>query len=134
MKLGILKRIEGLKLPDTLDADISENEKEVILTLKFSKDETVVPAPEKTVLRQRKAKGGRKILATFGISTPDGEGPQTLKLEDATVKTDNLREGVLQLLQKKGIQEDMVPTYPDSPGKNLIQQILDGKYNSQKVF
>ena len=45
LKIGILKRIEALHLPAEMDVEITEDEKNAIVTIRLAKDEVVTPAP-----------------------------------------------------------------------------------------
>ena len=77
----------------------------------------------KTQKRQPRIKGDKNILATFLVSTPL-EGPQILTMGGKEIKSADLREGVLDLLEKNSIRPDMIAAYPDSEGKKQIEGIL----------
>ena len=129
MKISVLKRIEALHLPPDMNADISEDENNVILTLRFSKtDNTVLEAPAKQPRqhRSRVSHNGndKDILATFAIKTPMDSGPQVLTMGKEEVRTTNLKDGVLKLLEICGIKPELVAAYPESDGKRLIEGIL----------
>jgi hypothetical protein len=128
MKISVLTRVaEALKHPADLDLEVTEDLGNIVVSFKLPKDGTDVTkaVPQK---RQPRIKGDKNILATFSTQTPmDGDGPQVLHLGKEKVETTNIRQGVLDLLEKCGIKPDMIAAYPESEGKKQIEGILAQK-------
>jgi hypothetical protein len=127
LKISVLKRIEALHLPADTDWDASENaEGDVILTLKFPKNDMSTPAPVQQRTRQRKTRnpGEKDIPSTFAVKTPMDNGPQTISMGGKEVKSNDLRKGVLEMLDLHGITTELLLACPESEGKKQIIKIL----------
>ena len=135
MKISVLKKIQDLHLPADLDAEISEDDTDVILALRFPKNDTNPgPEPPSVPVKKRSKrtgqasmdlKGTKDILSTFNVSTPDGEGPQKITLGTVTIEAIDLKAGVREALAKCGIKEELLSSLPESEGKTRILGILN---------
>ena len=65
-------------------------------------------------------------ISTFEVKTPEPgtNDPYILSIEEVSVATMSLTEGLIELLDKVGISVGHIEVAPDSQGKRLIQGIL----------
>jgi len=132
LKLSVLKRaqdyLEGIKknpLSFLEDAEIEEGAAGAItITIKVPEATAEAQTKDKPRQRQKRVKGDKNILATFHIETPQS-GPQILTMGGETVMAiTGIREGVLGLLAKCGIDPGLISAFPESEGKKQIVGIL----------